>query len=450
MEDRRRREQASPAKRPDAINGEALHDAARRPPDALTPAMLKLPKEDLFQDTTMTFGEHLDELRRCLMRAVLGLLVGFGIGLWYGKDIVRVLQAPLQSALETYYAEEAVKELQGMLRERNMTESEIAWTVDHLQEIIVQDEMLFDFVFVSPENLTNLTPGGEKISEQELLRHARPQQKYETVAALAVELQGIYADALDGEELKLPPADQKFETADAMLVELKRLNPTLPKDVQVPLVALRKAQLTPMLFWHPMSKDQRLRLKSFGTQESFMIYIKAAFVLGAVLGSPWIFYQLWLFVASGLYPHEKRYVYWYGPMSLGLFLFGALFAFFAVFEPVLYFLLTYNRDMGIDPDPRITEWLNFVIILPLAFGVSFQLPMVMLFLERIGIFTMQQYLAKWRIAVLVIFVVSAVLTPADPYTIFFMALPLTVLYFLAIGLCKYFPRNKSPFEEAAA
>ncbi len=398
----------------------------------------------------MTFGEHLDELRRCLLRAVLGLLIGFSIGLWFGKDVVRGLQTPLQDALETYYSEEALNELQIMLAERDVSESEIAWIQDHLREIIIQDEMLFDFVFVSPENLTNLTQGGTKFSEAGLLRNARPQATYDSIAALAAEVAEIYADPLDGEALKLPAEGLKFENADAMLVELKKLNPTLPADARVPLVALRKAHLTPMLFWHPMSKDQRLRLKSFGTQESFMIYIKAALVLGAVLGSPWIFYQLWLFVGSGLYPHEKRYVHWYGTMSLFLFLFGACFAFFAVFQPVLYFLLTYNRDMGIDPDPRITEWLNFVVVLPLAFGVSFQLPIVMLFLERIGIFTLQQYLAKWRIAVLVIFIISAVLTPADPYTIFFMAVPLTVLYFLAIGLCKYFPRNKSPFEEAPA
>lgn len=413
--------------------------------------MLKLPNEDLFQDTTMTFGEHLDELRRCLMKAVFGLVIGTAIGLYFGKSMVLGLQAPLQNALETYYSEEALNGLDVMLTELGHSPDEIIWTKNHLQDIILQDEMLFDFVFVSPENLTNLAVGGKRLNKAELLTNSRPQQRYESPAALAVDLEQIYSKALDGATLKLPPEEQKFASADEMLKELKKLNKgVLPADARVPLVALRLEHLTPMLFWHPMSQDQRLRLKSFGTQESFMIYLKAAIVLGIVVSSPWIFYQLWTFVAAGLYPHEKRYVYWYGPMSLGLFLSGALFAFFAVFQPVLYFLLTYNRDMGIDPDPRITEWLNFVIILPLAFGLSFQLPMVMLFLERIGIFSLEQYLSKWRIAVLVIFIVSAILTPADPYTIFFMAIPLTVLYFLAIGLCKWFPRNRNPYSEAIA
>lgn len=412
--------------------------------------MLKLPKEDLFQDTTMTFGEHLDELRRCLFRAVLGLVVGVAIGLYYGKSIVLQLQAPLVAALETYYSDEALNELETILRGRSLSESEIAATKEHLRDIIYQDEMLFDFLYVSPEDVTGLTQGGAVLTEPEQLTNSQVQKKYAKVSELAADLEERFASQLDGESLKLPPATETFADAEAMLAALKKLNPALPATATVPLVPIRKTDLTPMLVWHPMSADDRLRLKSFGTQESFMIYIKAALVLGIVIASPWIFWQLWTFVAAGLYPHEKRYVYWYGPLSLGLFVFGALFAFYAVFDLVLYFLLTYNRDMGIDPDPRITEWLNFVIILPLAFGVSFQLPIVMLFLERIGVFSMEQYLSKWRIAVLVIFVVSAVLTPADPYTIFFMALPLTVLYFGAILLCKYFPRNKSPFEESAA
>jgi sec-independent protein translocase protein TatC len=98
--------------------------------------------------------------------------------------------------------------------------------------------------------------------------------------------------------------------------------------------------------------------------------------------------------------------------------------------------------MQIDPDPRISEWLSFVLMLPLGFGISFQLPLVMLFLERIGVFDVTGYLQKWRLAVLVIFILSAVLTPADPYSLLLMALPLCVLYFGGIGLCRVMPRRK--------
>ena len=103
--------------------------------------------------------------------------------------------------------------------------------------------------------------------------------------------------------------------------------------------------------------------------------------------------------------------------------------------------------MGIDPDPRISEWLSFAIFLPLGFGLSFQLPLVMLFLERIGIMSVAVYLAKWRMAVLVIFVIAMVLTPADPISMLAMAMPLSGLYFLGILLCHYFPRRKGFLEE---
>ena len=156
---------------------------------------------------------------------------------------------------------------------------------------------------------------------------------------------------------------------------------------------------------------------------------------------PWVFYQIWNFVASGLYPHEKKYVHLFLPFSLGLFLLGAATAYLFVFKPVLGFLLTFNSSLGVDPDPRISEWLGFVLLMPLGFGVSFQLPLVMLFLERIGVFNIRSYMEKWRIAVLVIFIISAILTPADPYSILFMAVPLTFLYFGGILLCYFLPKS---------
>ena len=136
------------------------------------------------------------------------------------------------------------------------------------------------------------------------------------------------------------------------------------------------------------------------------------------------------------------------PFSMGLFLAGAALAFFVVFRFVLAFLFSFYDWMGIDPDPRISDWLTFVLILPLGFGISFQLPLVMLFLERIGIFTVATYLSSWRISVLVICFIAMVLTPSDPYSMMLMAVPLVLLYFFGILLCKWMPRRTTPFGEA--
>ena len=199
--------------------------------------------------------------------------------------------------------------------------------------------------------------------------------------------------------------------------------------------ALEK-QLHPQISLRPLEDDSRVRIKAFSASEAFSIWLKASLIVGVLISSPWVFYHIWAFVAAGLYPHEKRYVHVFLPFSLGLFLLGAATAYLFVFGPVLEFLFSFNRWLGIEADQRISEWLGFVLLLPLGFGISFQLPLVMLFLERIGVFSVEAYLSKWRLAVLVIFILSAVLTPADPYSLLLMACPLTLLYFFGILLCR--------------
>jgi sec-independent protein translocase protein TatC len=216
-------------------------------------------------------------------------------------------------------------------------------------------------------------------------------------------------------------------------------NPSTDQDVPLrgPSIDMARIRL-----WRPISAQ----VKSLNAHEVFMIWLKAGLITGAVLSSPWVFYQIWNFVAAGLYPHEKNYVHVFLPISLGLFLGGAALAFFFVFEPVLDFLFSFNKTLQIDPDPRISEWLGFVLLLPLAFGISFQLPLVMLLLNRVGIMPIETYIEKWRISVLVIFVVAMVLTPADPVSMLMMGIPLTVLYFVGILMCRWMPGGgKSPF-----
>ncbi|MBW3599290.1 MAG: twin-arginine translocase subunit TatC, partial [Planctomycetes bacterium] len=219
------------------------------------------------------------------------------------------------------------------------------------------------------------------------------------------------------------------------------LTAVFPEYVKKPRVAL-----VDLPFWRPID----VNVVALGAQEAFMIWLKAAFIAGIVISSPWVFWKLWDFVAAGLYPHEKHYVYLYLPFSLGLFFAGAALAFFLVFEPVLNFLFSFNRAMDIDPDPRISEWLSFVLFLPVGFGISFQLPLVMLFVQRIGLVTVEMYVSKWRIAILAIFVIAMVLTPADPISMMLMACPLTVLYFGGVGLCLWMPKSRNPYRELQA
>ncbi len=342
----------------------------------------------------MTFGEHLDELRSALIKALLSLAIGFLIGLMFGGNVVEFLQIPVSTALENYYAESSVDDF-----------------VESLQERIDRGESLGPVL----ENALALE-GEERTAElKKLLLEEQflPEEAYLDPAQIVGEIRKHYPDLLR-DDVSLPESDGK------------RIR---------------------IYIWKPINSRGQTELTSIEMQEPFMVYIKASLLFGALISSPFIFYFIWSFVATGLYPHEKKYVHIFLPFSLALFLAGAALAFFAVFHYVLDFLLMFNRWMNIDPDPRINAWLSFAMMLPLGFGIRFQLPLVMLFLERIGVFTVQSYLAKWKIAVLIIFLLSMLLTPADPTSMILMAIPLTALYFLGILLCRFMPRRKTPFGE---
>jgi len=207
--------------------------------------------------------------------------------------------------------------------------------------------------------------------------------------------------------------------------------------------ATTRKDLIKLPIFKPLEKDPRLKLISLSGQEPFMVYVKASLIVGVMIASPLIFYFIWDFVAVGLYKHERKYIYIFLPMSLGLFFAGAALAFFVAIDYVLEFLFWFNAQMGINPTPQISEWIGFVMILPLGFGISFQLPLVMLFLERISVFSVEVYLSKWRVAVLVIAVLSMFLTPADPGSMLLMGIPLVILYFGGIALCHYMPRKSA-------
>lgn len=330
----------------------------------------------------MTFGEHLEELRRCLFRALLGLVACVIIGFFLGDTVVGIIKTPLERALKKHLkivARQAVSQAQA---EGQPLPEDPKRMLDLIEDGYIPEEVSFN------------------------------------AAELAALLGQWFPDQLANPE---PP-----EAAN-------------PSD--------QAGRLLRITMWRRLDDDPRVRPKSFGAPETFMIWLKASLLVGVTLAAPWIFYQIWTFVAAGLYPHEKRYVYIYLPFSVGLFLLGVLVAFFWVFDPVLTFMFSFNRAMKIDPDPRITEWLGFFLLLPLGFGIAFQLPLVMLFLQRIGIFTVKGYLAYWRVAILVIFVLAAILTPADPWSMLLLATPLTVLYFCGVLLCQWMPRGPLAWDE---
>jgi sec-independent protein translocase protein TatC len=393
-------------------------------------------EDDLFRESTMTFGQHLEELRACLFKSILGLIVGFSIGLLVGNQVVGFIQSPLLKALNNFYQKESKQRVTQEIEKIKKSGKESPWTDEQVKTLVEDKNLFADVFYVDPEQmlreLKNVYPDRFKRVESLLQAADSDNFRIRVATAFPVLMTSIVQ--------AVPQAACCF----AMEPPMKTASTKGPPDA-----AAAKPELVPLFLWHESKDDPRVQAKAMATTEPFAIWVKASLLVGVIISSPWVFYQIWSFVAAGLYPKERRYVQRYLPFSLGLFLTGAALAFFVVFEPVLNFLLSFNRSQGIVPELRINEWLSFVLILPVGFGIGFQLPLVMLFLERIGVFTVQAYLKGWRIAVLVIFVIAAILTPPDAYSMLLLAGSLTFLYFGGILLCKLLPRQSSPFEPSS-
>ena len=459
--------------------------------------------EDLFEETRMSFGEHIEELRQCLVRALYGVGIALIIGFIYAQDVVNFLQRPLEVAIRDFDQNQAKIDLE---KRNGFFDPEFEFWIE-------SQEMAPRTIRISPSQLANVTGESIEGSEQLMLAMEVLDGRAQTIAQrlirsdsdgdpdqqrrcsaifeqltpeeqaaikslanqatndqdekrivddalnriaaesklyaheafddLTIESKGgIFGFLFQHEKNPYPAIRQRIEEKQDQLLGVK-LNRALIRHTFQAEISPPRANLVEIQIWETV----KVETQSLTPHEAFMIWMKAGVFAALVLASPWIFYQLWLFISAGLYPHEKRYVHWYLPISILLFFAGVSLAFFFVMTPVLNFLFQFNQAMGISPQLRINYWLSFVMYLPIGFGVAFQLPLVMLLLNRLGLVEISTYLSKWRIAVMVIFVLSMFLTPADPMSMIMLAVPLTFLYFFGITLCKWMPRNQNPFGE---
>jgi sec-independent protein translocase protein TatC len=179
-----------------------------------------------------------------------------------------------------------------------------------------------------------------------------------------------------------------------------------------------------------------------GLTEAFFTYMKISFLAGIILASPVIIYQFWSFVGPGLYQKERRYFVPIVLLSAFFFVGGSLFCFFVVFPFAFKFFLSFATDV-IQPLPSMKEYLSFVSVTILAFGLVFELPLVIVFLARLGIVTVDFLRKNRKYAILLIFVAAAILTPGpDVVSQVLMAFPLMFLYEISIIGAIFFGKKK--------
>jgi len=184
-----------------------------------------------------------------------------------------------------------------------------------------------------------------------------------------------------------------------------------------------------------------------GVTEAFITYFKIWIITAVTVASPVIIYQMWMFVAPGLYEKERKYVY---PLILwGSFFFAVGVAFcYVIVMPYLYrFFISYASDLVI-PMPDLKSYVSLTLKLLVVFGFLFELPLVAYFLAKVGIINHRFLVKKRRYAILGAFVLSAVITPPDPVSMTLVALPLWGLYELSVVIAKIFGKKEIVNEQA--
>ena len=313
-------------------------------------------------DVEMTFGEHLEELRRRIILALLGLLVGTVLcGVFY--------QELLTTILKPYY-----------------------------------------------KALTNL---------EKSQKPPAPPPKEESPARPAPP------------EPAPPPGTAIEDRLAAIEARLSRIESSLP-GASLPAARTPSATAGPPSS-APAQPQSRLILRSPMT--GYIMIILMCLITGVIVASPWVIYQIWAFVGVGLHPHERKHIYTYGPASFLLFLGGGAMFYFFILPIGLEALMSptagikVNGASLIDPSFMLDEYLYFVALMTLVFGLAFQTPLVVMFIERIGLVPLSTLVRQQRLVIFIMVIIAALITPTvDPVSLTAMAVPLILLYELGLVL----------------
>jgi sec-independent protein translocase protein TatC len=318
-------------------------------------------------DTTMSLGDHLEELRARLILAIAGLLIGTVICLFFGTGIIKFIERPY------------IKVSQASV---NKPQTEKG-TINLVNNLInnVRRKLTAD------PNTKDVEPKTEEFV-----------QKFCTEAFLALFNDPNYT-------------------------------------------ALRPSG-------NQISPERRLQILS--PAAGMVSYIKIGLMAGLILSSPWVFYQIWMFVAAGLYPRERKYVHSAVPFSAALFVTGALFFLFVVARLTLAFLVKFNEGLlGARSNFTFSDYISFVTMLMLVFGVAFQTPIAIFFLNRTGLVSIQTLRKSRKFVILIIFIIAAMATPPDVISQITLAIPLWFLFELGIFLSVFAERRRKSLEKAA-
>ncbi len=331
----------------------------------------------------MSFLDHLDELRRRLIRSVLFIFVIF-FGCWFVSDyIYNFLAIPVQKALAE--AQRRQIDLAGVTGQETF-----------LPFSSLKEGDTGRYVFAEETKLgAGLIPTGASVQA----RMTRDSQG----------LLGLFTD------------EPLFAGATV-----------IPKGVRLPIDFSAKPESLPGI-------NDKLIVTT--AMEPFSLYLKVSLYTAIALAVPFLLWQIWAFVAPGLYPHERAYVTPFIGLSTISFVLGAAFAYKILFPPAARYLLGLGQDFRLLL--KADDYFDFIILVMLAMGVVFQMPAVTYVLARIGIVSAGLLVRAWKTALIVILIAAAVLSPtSDVPNMLLFAAPMVVLYVVSIFIAWMFGKKR--------
>ena len=335
----------------------------------------------------MSFLDHLDELRIRLIRSVTGVAVCFALCFIFAKPIFHFLEKPVKQ----------------QLRNARIKDQARGGTLNLAQ---VKEGALLNYTFVKESAI-----GGVRI----------PQGT--TVPVKAVKIEGTLTLALE----------RPWAVGEAIVPDGKPIATILAEGENA----------------ETYGEEDRLILRS--VTGAFTLYVQVALYTGLALAIPFLLYQLWAFIAPGLYQHEKRYITPVVTMGAVFFTLGATFAYKIAFPAACNYLLEWQTDGGFRTLLDAEDYFNLIILIMLGLGLVFQIPTIAYLLGRIGLITPRLMLKVWRHAIVIIAILAAVLTPTpDAFNMMVFMLPMLGLYFISVGIVWLVGKPRKSDAELAA
>lgn len=380
--------------------------------------------DDRPDDLPMSIGEHLEELRGHVLKAIGWTFLALLVCLAFQEELLKVAKWPHEQMVEALRAEAETRESRARLaaarveaaREAAKRDDKIARRLEEVERAhLVAREKARP---TPDEALADLAAR----QEAALARLEALQRKLEAVA----DADPVDASRLEALERELAAARDE---AGALSVEVARdVRPLLDSHANVP-----KAELV-----------------SLSPTDVFLTTIKLCLVTALFVAAPLIVWELWKFVARALYPHERKWVRIFGPLSYGAFLVGFMFGFLVLIPIGLRFLGSYAPADVAVTQYSVQGYMSLLITLSLVCGVIFELPLVMTFLALIGLVSADGFRAWRKYWILGAFIVGGILTPPDPFTQSLLAIPLLGLYEVGILMAAIFGRPAAPPEPEPA